>query len=234
MDMGNDGTSTQTRVLSFGGSLLFSGQSLDLQFLRDMQTLLRDKVASGNRFVIVVGGGMISRQYQRALSELGATDTDLDWIGIHACRFNAQLVRLLLQDIAHPDLLLQPDDLAQVTAPIAFAGGVAPGSSSDYVSVELALKAGSRSVVNMTNTAHVCDKDPAANPDAQAFDDLTWDQFKALIPAEWTPGLHAPFDPRAAEEAQRSGVEVTIVGKDVHNLQNFLEGKPYVGTRLHA
>lgn len=220
-------------MLSFGGSLLFEDQTLDLVFLSAMQTLLRKRVAGGDRFIVVVGGGLVSRQYQRALKSLGGTDTDLDWIGIHACRYNAQLVRLLLQDISHPDVLLNAKEYAAVTAPIVFAGGFTPGWSSDYVSIELAEVAGIKNVINMTNTSYVYDKDPAVFPDAVSFEDLTWDAFKELIPKEWSPGLHTPFDPHAAREAQRAGMSVAIVGKDVQNLQDLLEGKHFIGTKLH-
>ncbi len=220
-------------IISFGGSLLFEDQTLDLEFLRAMQTLLRAQVAGGSRFIVVVGGGNVSRQYQRALKSLGGTDTDLDWIGIHACRYNAQLVRLLLQDISHPDVLLNAKEYTNVTAPVVFAGGFTPGWSSDYVSIELAEAAGIKNVINMTNTSYVYDKDPALYPDAKAFEDLTWDAFKDLIPKEWSPGLHTPFDPHAAREAQQSGIEVAVIGKDVKNLQDVLEGKHFIGTKLH-
>lgn len=220
-------------IISFGGSLLFDEQVIDLEFLRDMQTLLRTQVTAGNRFIVVVGGGNVSRQYQRALKSLGGVDLDLDWIGIHACRFNAQLVRLLLQDISHPEVLLNAKEYAGITSPIVFAGGFTPGWSSDYVSIELAEAAGIKKVINMTNTSYVYDKDPALYPDAKAFEDLTWDAFKELIPKEWSPGLHTPFDPHAAREAQRSGIEVAIIGKNVKNLQDLLEGKKYIGTKLH-
>ncbi len=220
-------------IISFGGSLLFENHTLDLEFLRAIQTLLRTQVAAGNRFIVVVGGGNVSRQYQRALASLGGVDVDLDWIGIHACRFNAQLVRLLLQDISHPEVLLRAKEYARVTAPMVFAGGFTPGWSSDYVSIELAEVAGIKNVINMTNTSYVYDKDPALYPDAKAFEDLTWDAFKNLIPKEWSPGLHTPFDPHAAREAQKNAIEVAVVGKNVKNLQDVLEGKPFIGTKLH-
>lgn len=187
------------------------------------------------RFIIVVGGGYPSRMYQRALTELGAKDSeDLDWIGIYSCRLNAQLLRLLLKECAHPELIREPGQVAGITAPVAFAGGIKPGASSDYVAVTLARAAQAKIVVNITNTSHVFDKDPAKNPDARAFETLTWDQYRTLIPATWTPGLHSPFDPGAAALAEESGIEVYVVGKEAENIQRLLAGEEHVGTRIHA
>lgn len=221
-------------MISLGGSLLYEGAVLDLQFLKNLQTLLRARVAVGDQFIIIVGGGYVSRQYQKALRELGAVDVDLDWVGIHACRLNAQLLRLLLKDISHPDILLTHEALAKAAEPIVFAGGFLPGGSSDHVSVELAKAGGAQSIINMTNTSYVYDKDPALYPDAVAFEDLTWEAFAELIPKHWSPGLHTPFDPEAAAEAHRSGIEVAIIGKDITNLATLLNGGVYIGTKLHA
>lgn len=223
-----------THVISLGGSLLFSGDTIDTAFLKSFTDLVRRRVEAGDEFIIVTGGGKVSRIYQQALETLGSSSDDRDWMGIYTCRYNAQLVRLLLQDHAHPDIILKPEDLDGVTAPIAFAGGIAPGYSSDNVAMQLAVRAQAKTVINMSNITHVFDKDPAKFPDAKAFDDLTWDGYAELIPAEWTPGLHSPFDPRAAATAREHGIDVYIISKDTDNLDQLLNAAPFVGTKLHA
>ena len=39
-----------------------------------------------------------------------------------------------------------------------------------------------------------------------------------------------PFDPIAAREAERLGIKVIIVGKDINNLRRLLENKKFRGT----
>lgn len=55
-----------------------------------------------------------------------------------------------------------------------------------------------------------------------------------LFPNEWIPGRNIPFDPIASCEAQNSGLEVVILnGKDLNNLRNYLDNKPFKGTIIN-
>ena len=42
--------------------------------------------------------------------------------------------------------------------------------------------------------------------------------------------MNAPFDPVAAKEAQKSNIKVNIIGRDLKNLENLLQGKKFRGT----
>ena len=42
--------------------------------------------------------------------------------------------------------------------------------------------------------------------------------------------MNAPFDPVAAKEAKKSGIKVNIIGNDLKNLENLLNGKKFKGT----
>jgi len=60
---------------------------------------------------------------------------------------------------------------------------------------------------------------------------ISWPEFRKLIPAEWDPGLSAPFDPIAAKEAEAINLEVALMnGTKLGEFANYLEGKPFVGT----
>jgi uridylate kinase len=54
-----------------------------------------------------------------------------------------------------------------------------------------------------------------------------------LIPSEWDPGLSSPFDPVAAREAEKSNLEVAVInGAKLGEFENYLDGKPFVGTTI--
>ena len=51
-----------------------------------------------------------------------------------------------------------------------------------------------------------------------------------MVGDKWDPGLHAPFDPVASKHAQKEKMKVVIMGKNLKNLDNFLNGKRFKGT----
>ncbi|MEK6845760.1 MAG: UMP kinase, partial [Nanoarchaeota archaeon] len=94
-------------IISLGGSLVIPNGGMDIQFLSDFNTFIRAKITEGFRFFIVVGGGATARHYiDEAKKVVGnITDWDLDFLGIHATRLNAHLLRTIFQDIAHPRII---------------------------------------------------------------------------------------------------------------------------------
>lgn len=52
-----------------------------------------------------------------------------------------------------------------------------------------------------------------------------------MVGNKWSPGLNAPFDPIASKLAQVENIKVAIMnGKNLKNLENYLEGKKFKGT----
>jgi uridylate kinase len=93
---------------------------------------------------------------------------------------------------------------------------------------------GSQKVINLSNIEYIYTADPKIDPTAEKIEDITWAKFRTLIPDEWDPGLSSPFDPVAAKEAEQKNIEVaSIDGSKLSSLRNYLEGKPFTGTRIH-
>jgi len=92
-------------------------------------------------FALVVGGGATCRAYQQAAARVSPlTDRDLDWIGIHATRFNAQLVKYLFKGFVNDDIIINPTKPVRMTKPIVIGAGYEPGHSTDMDAVLLAKK----------------------------------------------------------------------------------------------
>jgi uridylate kinase len=230
-----DNTDSKTIVVSLGGSLVVPGD-IDVSFLKSFKSFIEDEIKNGYRFLIIVGGGKTARHYQDALSEIIQADsTNLDWLGIGALRLNAMLVRSVFGDLAYGEVVNNgPDEIGGIDKPLIICGAQKPGSSTDYGSVLFANKIGATRIVNLSNINKVYTSDPRTNPDAKAIDDITWTEFRKIIPDEWKPGLSSPFDPVAAKAAQESNIQVAIInGANLDNLKKFIEGEPFDGTLIH-
>lgn len=228
---------SETIVMSVGGSLIVP-DAIDTDFLTRLKELVERQISDRDRrFVIICGGGKTARRYQDAAASVSKlAPDDLDWLGVHATRLNGHLLRTVFRDTAHPVMITNPDDILDVpkNTSLIIAAGYRPGSSTDYRAVQIARHVGATKMVNLSNIDHVYTADPKKDPDARAIEDITWKEFRKLIPAEWDPGLSAPFDPVAAREADAYGIEVAIInGADLPQLEKYLDEQPFTGTRIH-
>jgi uridylate kinase len=218
-------------IISLGGSLIIPDE-VDSSFLREFIGTIKEYVKNGYKFVIITGGGRLCRRYQHAFEDIEDTSNEqLDWLGIHSTRFNAEFVRLLFGDLAHNEIILNPNIIPETDKPIILGGGWKPGWSTDYDAVIIAKILESEKVINLSNIDYAYDKDPKQYPDAKPIKNISWEDFRAFFPKEWDPGLNAPFDPIAAKEAEELGVEVAIMnGKNIDNFKKYLDGGEFVGT----
>ena len=88
-------SNSDTIVIALGGSIIVS-RSIQVRFLKQFRKFILKFIKQGKRFVIVAGGGSIARNYQAAASDIvKLSDEDQDWLGIHATRINAHLLRAI-------------------------------------------------------------------------------------------------------------------------------------------
>ncbi len=152
-------------------------------------------------------------------------------MGIHATKLNAHLIRTIFRDVAHPYILKHYEIIRKVQEPVVVAAGWKPGWSTDYCALLICEDYDVRSVVNLSNISQVYDKDPRKFSDAKPIEKISWPDFRKIVGDEWQPGLNAPFDPIAAKKAEELGVKVVVLhGENFENLENYLAGKPFVGT----
>lgn len=227
----------ETVVMSVGGSLIVP-DAIDTQFLTGLRNLIERQISAyGRRFIIIAGGGKTARRYQDAAATVSDLDPeDLDWMGIHATRLNGHLLRTIFRDVAHPEMITNPDDILKVPeeCPLIIAAGYRPGASTDLRAVQIAVHRNATRLMNLSNIDYVYTSDPRTNPDAKKIEDITWTEFIKLIPSDWNPGLSSPFDPVAAREAKSHNIEVSIInGTKIAEIEYYLDNKPFVGTKIH-
>lgn len=226
----------ETIVISLGGSLIVP-QEIDVEFLKSFKALILEHAAKGKRFVIDTGGGRICRKYQNAAKEIvNASKEDLDWIGLTVNNVNAQLVRVIFGKDACKKVFYDlkeeglRDSIKEYS--IVIGGALEPGHSSDFDAVLAAKNIGAKKIINLSNTDYVYDSDPKVNPNAKKIEQISWAEYRKIIPSEWThAGLNSPFDPVASKMAQEEGITVAIMnGKPIDNLAKCLNGEKFQGT----
>jgi uridylate kinase len=219
-------------VVSLGGSLIVP-EAVDVGFLKSFRAFVLQRIRK-ERLCIITGGGRTARNYASAAAAVTPLDReDLDWLGIHATRLNAHLIRTILRDVAHPRIVKNPTEPVKFTEDVLVAAGWKPGCSTDYDAVLLAERLGARLLVNLTNTDYVYDKDPRRFRDAKPLKALSWREFRKMVGDTWDPGMNVPFDPVASRRASELGMRVLIInGKDLANLAAALDGRPFTGTTI--
>ncbi len=208
-------------------------QSVDISFLSSFRKFILENLERGFSFYIIAGGGKTARNYQDAANEIRGTlqAEDADWLGIHATRLNAHLLRTIFLEHAQPKIVKNPARSIQTKYPIIIGAGFRPGHSTDYCAVIAAKKIGAKKIINLSNTDYVYDSDPNKNPQAKKIEKTSWKEFRKILPTEWSPGLSSPFDPIAAKEAEQLKLEVAnINGARLEEFQNYIDDKPFMGT----
>lgn len=235
-------TSDKTVVIALGGSIIVPNLSekdgVNVPFLKKFRQMIREDIKRGTRFIVVAGGGHTTRVYQKAASKIvRMTNDDLDWIGIHATRLNAHLLRTIFRGSSHSVVIDHDPTPKEVRSlldskhHLFMASGWRPGWSTDYIAARLAQRFDAESMVIAGDTPFVYSDDPRKVRNAQPFSDMTWKEYRKLIPSKWVPGFSSPVDPVAAKLAQKEGIEARVLqGTDLANLRRAIRDKPFTGT----
>lgn len=228
-------------VLSLGGSIVSLSDGININFLIKFKKLIENRVKQGDRFIIVVGGGSVSRQYVKSLEKLnnkekikGFNNNDKDWLGIYATRLNAWLVKSVFTDLAFDKLVDNPSKKIKTDKPLIFSGGYLPGNSSDLVAVFLAETYGADEIINLSNIDYVYDRDPRKFIDAKKIEKISWRDFLSLIGEDWKPGMNAPFDPVASKRCKLKNKKVVVLnGQNIKNLEKYFLSQKFKGTVIN-
>jgi len=230
----------ETIIISLGGSLIAPKEGINWKFLKKFRELIIEQIGQGKRFAIITGGGNTSRRYQEAAGKVTKlTADDKDWLGIHATRLNAHLIKTIFRDYAHPRINKNPrtkENLKKHFSQgegIMVAAGWRPGWSTDYVATILAERLNAKIVINLSNIDYAYTSDPNKDKSAEKIINTDWKFFRKIVGDKWDPGLNSPFDPIASKNAQKLKLEVVIMnGEKIGNLKNFLHGKKFKGTSI--
>lgn len=223
-------------VISVGGSLIVPNGGVDISFLKSFNRFIRVQLEKKRtkQFFLVAGGGALARHYRDAGRDVVGHELspdDLDWLGIHATKLNAHLIRTIFRDIAHPYVLKHYEIIRKASEPIVVAAGWKPGWSTDFCTTMVCEDYHVKTILNLSNIDTAYDRDPRHYNDAKPLARVSWSNFRKIVGDEWIPGMNAPFDPIASKKAEELGLKVVILrGNNFENLERYFDGKKFVGT----
>ncbi len=223
----------KTVIIALGGSIICPQPGkINTNFLKKFKKLILKYLKKGYRFIIVTGGGKVCRIYQGAASKITKVPyEDMDWLGIHATRLNAHLLRTIFRRKAYPVILDEPYKPVKNNWRVLIAAGWRPGWSTDYISVLLAKRFKINEIIAAGDVPFIYNKDPRKYKNAIAIGEISWKNYQKLVGSKWIPGFHAPMDPIATKLAQKLKIRALIVkGTDLKNFEKILLGKKFRGT----
>ncbi len=215
-------------VISLGGSIV-CGEKIDVEYIRQFRKFLKS-YSEKMKIFLVVGGGKTAREYIHAASQLDMDEFTLDRIGISASRLNASL---FLGDYSYPKVAegIEEAVFASQSYNVVLMGGTEPGHTTDGVALLLAEKLGEKIVINMTSVGGIYDKDPRRNKDAKLIRKMSYaDAERMFFERKMDAGLNLPFDLISLKIAERSGIKICIIGKEVDELKRVIINGECSGT----
>lgn len=199
-------------VVSIGGSVLAPDTEPDR--VEAHAGVIDDLVADGHDVAVVVGGGAVARRYIETARRLGATEYDLDAIGIDVTRLNARLLLSALDSATSPDPA-ETHEAARAAihrGETVVMGGTVPGHTTDAVSALLAETLEADRLVYATSVNGVYSSDPNEDDSAERHDRLTPAELVDVIASiETAAGSKAPVDLLAAKVIERSGLRAVVL-----------------------
>ena len=225
--------SLKTHVISLGGSLVVPNE-IDYDFLKKLKEIIT-RLTKKNKFVIVVGGGRTARIYINALRKEGVNERLQSLIGIGITRLNARFCANFFGKIGSqhtPSNLKELTNMMRIDK-VVFSGGLRfiPNNTSDGTAAQIAnhLKT---EFINLTNVDGLYSKDPKKFKDAIFIPKISINDFyKIATKMEYKPGQHFVLDQHAAEIIKKHKIRTVILnGKNLNNIENYLEGRKFVGT----
>ncbi|HUZ92728.1 MAG TPA: UMP kinase, partial [Candidatus Paceibacterota bacterium] len=156
-------------VIALGGSIVYPAE-IDVRYLKQFKKFAEREIRRGRKLVIVIGGGRLARIFQSAAHEVSPlTDEDKDWIGIHATRLNAHLLRTIFRRVADPVVFDHRGKFKKLDYPVTIASGWRPGWSTDFVAAAIAHDFDIPEFIVAGKPAFVYQKDPSIYKDAKPF-----------------------------------------------------------------
>lgn len=195
--------------------------------------LLRKLVKSGHVVAVVVGGGVLAREFIGVAKSLGLREAAQDEVAISVSRIYAQLFLNTLGEIGYDTVPTTIDDAVKCLngGKIVVMGGLKPGMTTDTVAALIAEKVKADLLIKASDQEGIYDKDPRKHSDAVKLDRIKLENLSRVCTEDQhKAGIHQIIDPEAVKVLKRSRIKVVVVlGFKPENVLKAIEGKK-VGT----
>ena len=211
-------------MLRIGGSVLGSPPSAKI--VDDYAAVVSDLNREGHSFGVVVGGGLVSRDYIKSAGDMGLSPYQQDTIAIHVSRLNARLVAMKMGGVSSVPTSI--DGMLQRLARnrIAVMGGLRPGITTDTVAAIVAQKWRADLIIKASDRDGIYTADPRIDKKAKKFDRLTYEKMKQILGGEHKPGIHSIVDPIAVDELFASRIKLVVLnGAEPRSISMAVHGE---------
>ncbi len=223
-------------VISLGGSLIIPNK-IDVIFLEKFRKILIQNKRK-YKFIVVCGGGKTARDYIKGLENQSIRQKNFlqGFLGICTTRLNARFLTYFFGKEANqgtPKNMKQIKNLLRYHNFI-FCGALryAKNETSDGTSAKLAHYFNTI-FINLTNIPGLYDKNPKKFRNAKFIPEISYKDFlKKAKEIKFKPGQHFVLDQKAARIIKKYNIPTHILGPDLKNLNNLLNHKHYIGTRI--
>jgi uridylate kinase len=218
-------------VIRVGGSVVAS--PINTELINRYVDLLKKLRKVGHKIVLVVGGGILAREFIEYAKSLGLKESEQDEAAISVSRLIAQLFVLKLGDAGTGVVPTSLEDVVEEVeiGKIVVMGGLKPGMTTDAVAAIVAEKVKADLMVKATDQEGVFTSDPKKHEDAEKIDKLSFDDLTQLFEQnKHKAGIHQIIDPEAVKILRKSRTKTVVVsGFKPENVRLAIEGKK-IGT----
>ncbi len=220
-------------VIKIGGSLLFNqNKNIDAEKIINICNIIKNN-ENYDIIVIIIGGGIIAREYINFIRKSTQNEALSDLIGIKVSRLNAELIISYLGNIAYPIVpqTLEELSIALLHNKIVVIGGLQPGQSTTSVALEVAEFINSSQVVILTDVDGIYNKDPKKNKDAEIIKTLNYKELNNLIinnskSSQAAAGEYRILDAVSLQIIKRSNIKVYLgSGLKLNKFKKFWNGE---------
>ena len=220
-------------VLRIGGSVVAS--PINPTLISRYIELLKDLKMQGHEVAVVVGGGVLARDFIEVAKNLGLDERAQDEVAISVSRIFAQLFLKKLGELGCEAIPLKVEDAVKCLqdGKVAVMGGLKPGMTTDTVAALIAEKVNADLLIKATDQEGIYNKDPRKHADAVMLEHLSFEELPNVFAEDkHKAGIHQILDPEAVKILKRKKVRVVVVnGFKPENILAVVKGK-HVGTMI--
>ncbi len=226
-------------MIKIGGSLLFTKEKIiNKEIITEFCKIFLES-PDYDQLVIVSGGGIIARDYIKAVRAFTENEALCDTFGIEISRINSKLIAAAFMDKAYPLIPKSMEELstALLSKKIIVIGGLQPGQSTTSVALEVSEFIRADQLIILTDVDGIYDNDPKKFKDAKLLKQLNYAQLQDLIlnlkgDKQAAAGEYRIFDAVSLQILKRSKLKILLMsGKKLDQFKKFWNGeKEIIGT----
>jgi uridylate kinase len=220
-------------VIRIGGSVIASPPNPLL--IQKHFEVIRSLRIQGHELVVVVGGGLLARDFIKIAKDLGLTEQEQDEVAISVSKMFAQLLALKLGGL---EWKLVPSSIEEAVnmlgeRGVVIMGGLKPGMTTDTVAALIASQINSDLIIKATDQDGIYTRDPRKYSDAEKLDELSLDALgKLLEEGKHKAGIHQIIDPEAIRILKEKRIKTVVInGFKPENIIAAVKGEK-IGTRI--